>query len=47
MYSFDEVLKADPEIAQAIVDEQNRQNRSFLICMIYRAEVYLRKIKKL
>lgn len=26
MYSFDEVLKADPEIAQAIVDEQNRQN---------------------
>lgn len=26
MYSFDEVLKVDPEIAQAIVDEQNRQN---------------------
>ena len=26
MYSFDEVKKADPEIAQAIVDEQERQN---------------------
>ncbi len=26
MYSFDEVQKTDPEIAQAIVDEQNRQN---------------------
>lgn len=26
MYSFDEVVKVDPEIAQAIVDEQNRQN---------------------
>ncbi|MBD5481013.1 MAG: serine hydroxymethyltransferase [Lachnospiraceae bacterium] len=26
MYSLDEVVKADPEIAQAIVDEQNRQN---------------------
>jgi len=26
MYSFDEVKNADPEIAQAIVDEQNRQN---------------------
>ena len=26
MYSFDEVKNIDPEIAQAIVDEQNRQN---------------------
>lgn len=26
MYSLDEVVKVDPEIAQAIVDEQNRQN---------------------
>ena len=26
MYSLDEVSKVDPEIAQAIVDEQNRQN---------------------
>ena len=26
MYSFDEVKKTDPEIAQAIVDEQQRQN---------------------
>lgn len=26
MYSFDEVRNVDPEIAQAIVDEQNRQN---------------------
>ena len=26
MYSFDEVKNVDPEIAQAIVDEQNRQN---------------------
>ena len=26
MYSFDEVKKTDPEIAQAIVDEQERQN---------------------
>lgn len=26
MYSLDEVKKVDPEIAQAIVDEQNRQN---------------------
>ncbi len=26
MYSFDEVKAVDPEIAQAIVDEQNRQN---------------------
>ncbi|MFI3214142.1 MAG: serine hydroxymethyltransferase [Eubacteriales bacterium] len=26
MYSFDEITKVDPEIAQAIVDEQNRQN---------------------
>ena len=26
MYSLDEVRKADPEIAQAIVDEQERQN---------------------
>ncbi len=26
MYSFDEVRKEDPEIAQAIVDEQERQN---------------------
>ena len=26
MYSFDEVKKADPEIAQAIVEEQERQN---------------------
>ncbi|MBD5533277.1 MAG: serine hydroxymethyltransferase [Lachnospiraceae bacterium] len=26
MYSLDEVAKVDPEIAQAIVDEQNRQN---------------------
>ena len=26
MYSLDEVRKVDPEIAQAIVDEQNRQN---------------------
>ena len=25
MYSFDEVKNVDPEIAQAIVDEQNRQ----------------------
>ena len=26
MYSLDEVKKTDPEIAQAIVDEQERQN---------------------
>lgn len=26
MYSFDEIKKADPEIAQAIIDEQERQN---------------------
>ncbi len=26
MYSFDEIKAVDPEIAQAIVDEQNRQN---------------------
>ena len=26
MYSLDEVMNVDPEIAQAIVDEQNRQN---------------------
>ena len=26
MYSFDEVKNADPEIAQAILDEQERQN---------------------
>ena len=26
MYSFEEVRQADPEIAQAILDEQNRQN---------------------
>ena len=26
MYSLDEVRNVDPEIAQAIVDEQNRQN---------------------
>ncbi len=26
MYSLDEVKKVDPEIAQAIVDEQERQN---------------------
>ena len=26
MYSFDEIKTADPEIAQAIVDEQERQN---------------------
>ena len=26
MYSLDEVMKVDSEIAQAIVDEQNRQN---------------------
>ena len=26
MYSLDEVKKVDPEVAQAIVDEQNRQN---------------------
>ena len=26
MYSLDEVRKEDPEIAQAIVDEQERQN---------------------
>ena len=26
MYSFDEVKKVDPEIAQAIVEEQERQN---------------------
>ena len=26
MYSLDEVKNVDPEIAQAIVDEQNRQN---------------------
>jgi len=26
MYSFDEIQRQDPEIAQAIVDEQNRQN---------------------
>ena len=26
MYSLDEVRKVDPEVAQAIVDEQNRQN---------------------
>ena len=26
MYSLDEVWKEDPEIAQAIVDEQERQN---------------------
>ena len=26
MYSFDEVKNVDPEIAQAIVDEQERQN---------------------
>ncbi len=26
MYSFDEVKKADPEVAQAILDEQERQN---------------------
>ena len=26
MYSLDEVRSVDPEIAQAIVDEQNRQN---------------------
>ena len=26
MYSLDEVRKEDPEIAQAIVDEQQRQN---------------------
>ena len=26
MYSLDDVKKTDPEIAQAIVDEQERQN---------------------
>lgn len=26
MYSFDEIMQADPEIAQAILDEQKRQN---------------------
>ena len=26
MYSLDEVMKVDAEVAQAIVDEQNRQN---------------------
>ena len=26
MYSFDEVKKADPEVAQAITDEMERQN---------------------
>ena len=26
MYSFDEIMNADPEIAEAIVQEQNRQN---------------------
>ena len=26
MYSLDDVKKTDPEIAQAIVDEQGRQN---------------------
>ena len=26
MYAFDEVKKADPEVAQAIADEQERQN---------------------
>ncbi len=26
MYSFDEIRKVDPEIADAIVDEQQRQN---------------------
>ncbi len=27
MYSLDDVKKTDPEIAQAIVDEQERKNR--------------------
>ncbi len=26
MYSFDEIKQVDPEIAQAILDEQQRQN---------------------
>ena len=26
MYSLDEVKKVDPEVAQAIIDEENRQN---------------------
>ena len=26
MYSYEEILKADPEIAQAITDEMKRQN---------------------
>ena len=26
MYDFEEIRKEDPEIAQAIVDEQQRQN---------------------
>ena len=26
MYSFDEIKKVDPEIAEAIVNEQQRQN---------------------
>ena len=26
MYSFDEIKKVDPEVAQAILDEQARQN---------------------
>ena len=30
MYSLDEVKKVDPEVAQAIIDEENRQNLSLI-----------------
>ena len=31
MYSLDEVKKVDPEVAQAIIDEENRQNSHFAL----------------
>ena len=49
MYSLDEVKKVDPEVAQAIIDEENRQNSHIVMALFYGQTVrhftlYLRRL---
>ena len=44
MYSLDEVKKVDPEVAQAIIDEENRQNSHIELIASEKAESVVVKI---